>query len=66
MPKKTFLYFTVVPDLLWMAPEMLRNYPPRKVSQQGDVYSFAIILYEMCTRNEPYISEPWYQSIEGI
>ena len=48
-----------------MAPEMLRNYPPRKVSQQGDVYSFAIILYEMCTRNEPYISEPWYQSIEG-
>ena len=52
-------------ELLWMAPEILRNYPPRKASQPGDVYSFAIILYEMCTRNEPYVTESWYQSLEG-
>lgn len=48
-----------------MAPEILRKYPPRIATQPGDVYSFAIILYEMCTRNEPYVTEEWYQSLEG-
>ncbi|XP_052224888.1 atrial natriuretic peptide receptor 1-like [Dreissena polymorpha] len=54
-----------LPELLWMAPEHLRLYPPRQISQSGDVYSFAIILYEMCTRTEPYTAEIWYQSIDG-
>ena len=49
----------------WMAPEILRSYPLTKASQPGDVYGFAIILYEMCSRNEPYINEHWYQSVEG-
>ncbi|XP_053381094.1 atrial natriuretic peptide receptor 1-like [Mercenaria mercenaria] len=50
------------PSMLWMAPEHVRAYPPRKSSQLGDVYSFGIILYEMCTRNEPYVNEEWYSS----
>ncbi|WAR31870.1 ANPRA-like protein, partial [Mya arenaria] len=50
--------------MLWMAPEHLRNYPPRQKSQTGDVYSFAIILYEICTRAEPYVSEMWYTSLD--
>ncbi|XP_060554776.1 atrial natriuretic peptide receptor 1-like [Ruditapes philippinarum] len=56
--------YTTLPELAWMAPEHLRVYPPRKCSQPGDVYSFAIILYEMCTRNEPYANEPWYISLD--
>lgn len=60
------LFFsTVCPEFLWMAPELLREYPPRKCTQSGDVYSFAIILYEMCTRREPYVTEDWYESLEG-
>ena len=55
-----------LPELLWMAPEHLRVYPPRVSSQFGDVYSFAIILYEMCTRTEPYVTEPWYRSLDGV
>ena len=48
-----------------MAPEILRKYPLRTATHAGDVYSFAIILYEMCSRNEPYVTEAWYQSLEG-
>ncbi|XP_031575271.1 atrial natriuretic peptide receptor 1-like isoform X2 [Actinia tenebrosa] len=53
---KTFpsesLYYT---DLLWVAPEILRlaNRPARG-TQKGDVYSFAIILSEFHTREEPF------------
>ena len=49
-----------------MAPESLRGYPPRQYTQSGDVYSFAIILYEMCTRKEPYVTEDWYETVEGV
>ena len=51
--------------MLWIAPEVLRNHPSHEISQAADVFSFAIISYEMCTRSEPYISEPWYISIAG-
>ncbi|ESO04934.1 hypothetical protein HELRODRAFT_78187, partial [Helobdella robusta] len=40
---------------LWTAPELLReNIPPKNGSQKGDVYSFAIVAYEIITRSEPF------------
>ena len=64
---KWLIYFTALEwVVLWMAPEILRSGNFQNYSQAGDVYSFAIILYEMCTRKEPYVTEMWYQSIEGV
>ncbi|KAK2140351.1 hypothetical protein LSH36_1384g00003 [Paralvinella palmiformis] len=41
--------------MLWTAPEILReNVTLLRGSQPGDVYSFAIICYEILTRKEPY------------
>ncbi|XP_052212562.1 atrial natriuretic peptide receptor 1-like [Dreissena polymorpha] len=58
------LTYIFSPELLWMAPEHLRLYPAsRQRSQAGDVYSFAVILYEMCTRAEPFTEESWYTSV---
>ncbi|KAK9723098.1 Protein tyrosine and serine/threonine kinase [Popillia japonica] len=40
---------------LWTAPEFLRmTNPPRNGSQKGDVYSFAIIVHEIITREGPF------------
>jgi len=40
---------------LWTAPEILReNNPARRGTQRGDVYSFAIICYEIMMRTEPF------------
>lgn len=50
---------------LWMAPELLRILPLRQYTQPGDVYSFAIIMYEMCTRKQPYVTEMSYISVAG-
>ncbi|KAL3876609.1 hypothetical protein ACJMK2_034431 [Sinanodonta woodiana] len=42
-------------SLLWRAPELLRSNTPRGLgTQQGDVYSFAIIVYEIYCRRGPY------------
>ncbi|PIK45495.1 putative speract receptor isoform X2 [Apostichopus japonicus] len=42
-------------QLLWRAPELLRDpNPPLAGTQKGDVYSFAIILYEIALRDGPY------------
>lgn len=40
--------------LLWTAPEFLRAGHHTGGSQPGDVYSFAIILQEVTTREEPF------------
>ena len=46
---------TFYPGLLWTAPELLRNCtPPPGGTSKGDVYSFAIILYEIHGRAGPY------------
>ncbi|KAK2151074.1 hypothetical protein LSH36_376g01001 [Paralvinella palmiformis] len=40
---------------LWTPPELLReNFPPPKGTPKGDVYSFAIIAYEIIMRGDPY------------
>jgi len=46
-------------NLLWTAPEILKSgvSHPDHVgygTKKGDIYSFAIILVEMCTRNHPF------------
>ncbi|XP_076312206.1 guanylate cyclase 32E-like [Tachypleus tridentatus] len=41
--------------LLWRSPELLRMMnPPPRGTQKGDVYSFAIILYEIIGRKGPW------------
>ena len=42
-----------VSKLLWKAPELLRD-PTMKGTQKGDVYSFALILYEINGRSGPF------------
>jgi len=42
-------------ELLWTAPELLRDENLCKHgTQPGDVYSFAIIMQEILVRGEPY------------
>ncbi|XP_076054851.1 guanylate cyclase 32E-like [Oratosquilla oratoria] len=42
-------------DLLYRAPELLRcSQAPPNGTQRGDIYSFAIILYEVHSRQGPY------------
>ncbi|XP_015179191.1 PREDICTED: retinal guanylyl cyclase 2-like isoform X3 [Polistes dominula] len=42
-------------DLLWTAPELLRDVNLRKKgTQPGDVYSFGIIMQEVIVRGEPF------------
>lgn len=42
-------------DLLWTAPELLRDEDLlARGTQKGDVYSFAIIMQEIIVRGHPY------------
>nr|CFW94229.1 Eka-Guanyl cyclase protein [Euperipatoides kanangrensis] len=42
-------------NLLWKAPELLKGHNiPLRGTQKGDVYAFAIILYEIIGRQGPY------------
>jgi guanylate cyclase, other len=46
-------YLNINLDLFWKSPELLRN-PNVHGTQKGDVYAFAIILYEICGRKGPF------------
>jgi hypothetical protein len=47
--------FLFISDLLWTAPELLRNTSLRKMgTQPADVYSFGIIMQEVVVRGEPF------------
>lgn len=49
-----FLSFTTT-DLLWTAPELLRNPSQRtRGTFLGDVYSFAIVAQEVISRSAPF------------
>ncbi|XP_076458574.1 speract receptor-like [Babylonia areolata] len=41
-------------SLLWRAPELLRDTAPSRGTQEGDVYAFGIILFEIYGRRGPY------------
>ncbi|XP_036404056.1 retinal guanylyl cyclase 2-like [Megalops cyprinoides] len=56
-------------DLLWTAPELLRDpKKERKGTFQGDVYSFAIIMQEIISRNAPFcmLDMPAQEIIEKV
>nr|KAI8750182.1 atrial natriuretic peptide receptor 1-like [Biomphalaria glabrata] len=55
---------TLEKDLLWVAPELLRH--GGKPTPQGDVYSLAIIMSEMLTREEPYSNDKEYLTIKEV
>ncbi|KAJ8923190.1 hypothetical protein NQ315_001744 [Exocentrus adspersus] len=55
--------------LLWRAPELLRDpSPPGRGTQKGDVYSFAIVLYEIIGRQGPWgkIDMEPHEIIRGV
>ncbi|XP_059159714.1 atrial natriuretic peptide receptor 1-like [Physella acuta] len=50
---------------LWKAPETLRS-GDKRGSREADIYSFAIMLAEVITRDFPYSNEILYLSIDEI
>lgn len=53
--KRQKRHVCLITDKLWMAPELLRtSHPPPQGTQKGDVYSFAIVLSEIISRDKPY------------
>lgn len=48
-----FKFLSSIADQLWRAPELLRNHHLHG-SQKGDVYAFAIIMYEIFSRKGPF------------
>lgn len=50
-----FFIFVIIIELLWTAPEHLRDpFPGTKGSEKGDIYSLAIIMQEVILRVQPY------------
>ena len=48
-------FIIYIKELLWTAPEILRQKDKRYTgTPKGDVYSFAIIVHELETRSLPY------------
>lgn len=48
-------HFSSVKDLLWTAPELLRNSSLRRRGTfSGDIYSFSIVTQEVVSRSAPF------------
>ena len=52
-------------ELLWRAPELLRDTKCAVATQAGDVYSFSIILQELVIWGEPYDAEQAIMDVDG-
>lgn len=53
-----------VGTIQWMAPELLRSSP--YYDEKVDVYSFAMMLYEILTMKEPYLGMSQDQIVMGV
>ncbi|CAL1542361.1 unnamed protein product, partial [Lymnaea stagnalis] len=51
-------------DKFWVAPERLRS--GGKATQEGDVYSLAIIMAELLTREEPYRHDNDFLTVQEV
>src|SRR6218665_3064777 len=63
------MFASVMTDLLWTAPEILRKKPNDAMRVNGtkpaDVYSFGIIISELLTRELPYQIGMGSATLEG-
>lgn len=48
------IFLDLITDMLWTAPEQLRNTADTERTQSGDIYSYGIILQEIVLREKPY------------
>lgn len=54
------IFLAYCTGLLWKAPELMKNTSRDPVgTQKGDVYAFALILYEMIGRKGPWGQNPY-------
>jgi serine/threonine protein kinase len=57
--------FSFATELLWTAPELLRDSPLREGTAPGDVFSFGIICAELVNKESPWYGEKTDTEIEG-
>ncbi|GAM27271.1 hypothetical protein SAMD00019534_104460 [Acytostelium subglobosum LB1] len=61
LDKKTTM--TPVGTPCWTAPEVLRNDP---YTEKADIFSYAIVLWELVTRQDPYQGMPTFQIVISV
>ncbi|GAM26026.1 hypothetical protein SAMD00019534_092010, partial [Acytostelium subglobosum LB1] len=61
LDKKTTM--TPVGTPCWTAPEVLRNDP---YTEKADIFSYAIVLWELATREDPYEGMPTFQIVISV
>ena len=52
-------------ELLWRAPELLRD-PDAKPTKEGDIYSAGIIIQEIVLRSGPFEKEKSHMEVSGL